>query len=195
MLVGASLGGITALITAGEEPDMGVPCMVLVDITSRADVQGMDKIRNFMESTIGGFDSIESAADAVAEYLPHRRRPSDLSGLRKNLRRKEDGRFYWHWDPHMRLANRAFSREEMDLRMEAAALRVDVPTLILRGGRSELVTSERANAFSALFAKGEVAEILDAHHMVAGDQNDPFNQALVSFIVKHAGFAHRVQPG
>src|SRR6476646_9254054 len=32
------------------------------------------------------------------EYNPHRPRPTDLDGLRTNLRHR-DGRWYWHWDP------------------------------------------------------------------------------------------------
>ena len=35
--------------------------------------------------------SLDEAADVIAGYQPHRERPSDLSGLRKNLRHGEDG--------------------------------------------------------------------------------------------------------
>ena len=46
-----------------------------------------------------GFGSLEEVADAVAAYNPHRPRPTDLSGLKKNVRQRADGRWVWHWDP------------------------------------------------------------------------------------------------
>ena len=46
-------------------------------------------------------------ADAIAAYNPHRKRPTNLEGLRKNVRLHDDGRWYWHWDPaFMRLGER-----------------------------------------------------------------------------------------
>ena len=45
-----------------------------------------------------GFESLDEVADMIAEYNPQRPRPTDLNGLRTNLRRRGD-RWYWHWDP------------------------------------------------------------------------------------------------
>ena len=50
-------------------------------------------------------------ADAIAGYNPHRPRPSDLSGLRKNLRQRPDGRWAWHWDPRF-ISGRFGSQDE-----------------------------------------------------------------------------------
>ena len=50
------------------------------------------------ENVADGFAWLEDVANAIAASNPHRPRPSDLSGLRKNLRLR-DGRWYWHWDP------------------------------------------------------------------------------------------------
>ena len=57
------------------------------------------RIQQFMRANLDGFASLEEAADAVSAYREHRSRPKDVSGLKKNLRLKEDGRWYWHWDP------------------------------------------------------------------------------------------------
>ena len=59
----------------------------------------MLRIVSFMTDRPDGFASLEEAADAVAAYREHRARPSDLQGLAKNLRRGDDGRYRWHWDP------------------------------------------------------------------------------------------------
>jgi hypothetical protein len=72
---------------------------VLVDIAPKIEGSGALRIIEFMQGNADGFASLEEAADAVAAYLPHRERPSDLSGLAKNLRALPDGRLRWHWDP------------------------------------------------------------------------------------------------
>jgi len=52
-----------------------------------------------MQSHPEGFATLEAAAEAVSAYNPHRPRPKDIGGLAKNLRKRSDGRYYWHWDP------------------------------------------------------------------------------------------------
>ena len=73
--------------------------VVLVDIVPDMEQAGANRIQQFMaEHALTGFASLDEVADAVAAYNPHRPRPTDLSGLRKNVRER-DGRWYWHWDP------------------------------------------------------------------------------------------------
>ena len=52
-----------------------------------------------MAANPDGFASLEEVADAIASYNPHRPWPTDLSGLRKNVRQRADGRWVWHWVP------------------------------------------------------------------------------------------------
>ena len=106
VLVGASLGGISSLLAidrvhSGKHPapDPLARALVLVDIATRMEPEGLDRIFEFMQAAPDGFASLEEAADAVAGYNPHRPRPKDLSGLKKNLREGADGRWRWHWDP------------------------------------------------------------------------------------------------
>ncbi len=72
---------------------------MLVDIVPKIDAEGSQKITGFMAAHREGFDTLEQAADAIAVYMPQRNRPRNPAGLDKNLRQREDGRFYWHWDP------------------------------------------------------------------------------------------------
>ena len=75
----------------------------------------MERIVGFMSSNaLTGFASSEEAADAVAAYLPHRPRPKDLSGLAKNLRLGEDGRYRWHWDPRFLFDEKGERRPRRD---------------------------------------------------------------------------------
>jgi pimeloyl-ACP methyl ester carboxylesterase len=179
LLVGASLGGVASLVAAGEPPEAPVAGLALVDVTPHLKLDGVAGILGFMRSGLQGFASPEEAADAVAAYQPHRPRPRDTSGLQKNLRRREDGRYYWHWDP--RTIDRPLDPAEMNRRLEAAAHRLAAPALLLRGEFSELVSHEVGVAFMAEFADGRSLDVPGARHMVAGDRNDLFNRALLDF--------------
>jgi non-heme chloroperoxidase len=182
-LVGASLGGMTSMVAAGEDPRVDCTALVLVDITPRMQQSGADAIAAFMRSSPDGFASVEEAADAVAAYLPHRPRPSDTSGLRKNLRLGDNGRYYWHWDPRMLEPGPDNTVASLaPERFEAALLTVDVPILLVRGMQSEIVGEEDAEAFRKLVPSAEYVDIPEAAHMVAGDKNDAFSAAVTSFL-------------
>ena len=99
-LVGASLGGIASLLAIGESRRCRSPsALVLVDVAPRIEPAAPPASGTFMRQGLDGFPDLEAAADAIASYNPHRPRPKDLSGLTKNLRQRDDGRWYWHWDP------------------------------------------------------------------------------------------------
>jgi pimeloyl-ACP methyl ester carboxylesterase len=188
VLVGASLGGLTAMMIAASPPP-AVRGLVLVDVTPRIEEEGSREIAAFMNSAPNGFASLEEAADAVAAYLPHRERPKDTSGLQRNLRYR-NGRYYWHWDPAFLRLDRdsAFARQSSAASaLEAAARALKVPTLLIRGGRSRVVSEAGVQEFLAMVPHAELADIADAHHMVAGDANDAFNDAVFDFIDRHAG--------
>lgn len=191
VIVGASLGGFTAMLLAGELAPGTVRAVVLVDIVPDMDPSGASRIHEFMaERMQSGFESLEEVADMISEYNPHRRRPSDLEGLRTNLRRR-DGRWYWHWDPKFidgTAASPPIEVTEVD-RMNAAVasiLRDGVPMLLVRGQMSDLVTEDRAEEFLARFAGIEFVDVGGAGHMVAGDRNDVFAEAVVDFVARHA---------
>jgi pimeloyl-ACP methyl ester carboxylesterase len=181
--VGASLGGIAALIALGEPPSVDALGLVLVDVSPHLLPDGVGAILDFMRDTSFGFDSLDDAADAIARYLPHRPRPKDFTGLRKNLRLRADGRYYWHWDP--RTLEYILDPANMNERMEHAARNIHCPALLVRGESSELVSAQVAQDFMGRFPNGATMDIEGARHMVAGDSNSMFREALINFIVVH----------
>lgn len=186
VLVGASLGGLTSMLACGEAPQAPLSALVLVDIVPRIERSGGDHVVGFMRATKDGFDSLDDAADAIAEYLPHRPRPKSLDGLSKNLRQADDGRFYWRWDPEFVRPRDRWDPDETSRRLSAAAQAVDAPILLVRGTRSEIVSEDALQQFRELLPDAEVAEIPDARHMVAGDDNDAFLGAIIDFVSRHA---------
>jgi pimeloyl-ACP methyl ester carboxylesterase len=185
--VGASLGGIASLHALGRA---GPPCfagLVLVDIVPKMDPAGVSHIQNFMRARAAeGFASIDEAAEAVAQYLPHRPRPPSNEGLRKNLREHPDGRWRWHWDPRFLDGPRAtgVERSEVERELLDAARSLSIATLLVRGASSELVTQAAVDQFLALVPGAEFREVAGARHMVAGDRNDVFADAILDFLAR-----------
>ncbi len=190
VLVGASLGGITSMLLAGELSRGIASAVVLVDIVPDMNPSGAERIHAFMaEKVVDGFGSLDEVADMIAAFNPHRPRPDDLDGLRNNLRRRGN-RWYWHWDPQFIDGTATHPPMEVtDLeRLHAAvgAILADgVPMLLVRGQVSDLVSRERANAFLARFPQIEFADVAGAGHMVAGDRNDLFADAVLGFLARH----------
>ena len=189
--IGASLGGIASLLAEGEADKAGTgpvfASIVLVDITPRVNREGVAKIQGFMRERAGeGFTTIAEAADAVAAYLPHRPRPRSQEGLKKNLRLHPDGRWRWHWDPALLKGERSFAIDHRILEhaLTEAAKAITIPTLLVRGGSSELVQEAHVREFLDLVPHADYIDVAEARHMVAGDANDSFSDAVLDFVAK-----------
>jgi pimeloyl-ACP methyl ester carboxylesterase len=185
VLIGASLGGNASLAALGQHPGLAL-ALVLVDVSPFLQPTGASRIRQFMSAHAqDGFGSLEEVADAVAAYLPHRPRPANLDGLRRNLRRVGD-RWFWHWDPAFlgSPSDQAVQRNRLidPARLGAAAVSLRVPTLLVRGGASDVLSVEDAVRFLELVPHAEIATVSHAHHMVAGDDNAVFEHALHDFL-------------
>lgn len=179
VLVGASMGGGTSLTAVGEG-SVEAAALVLVDTAPRVEPAGIGKIRDFMAQAPDGFATLEEVAEAIANYQPHRKRPRNLDGLAKNVRLWSDGRYRWHWDP-------TFMQRSRDLadripRQEAAAANLRLPTLLVRGGLSDVLSEEGAKAFLGQVPHARYANVGEAAHMVAGDRNDVFVASVLDFL-------------
>ncbi|HEY5856365.1 MAG TPA: alpha/beta hydrolase [Aldersonia sp.] len=181
-VVGASMGGMTGLeATTIAGPDV-IGSLILVDIVPRTETAGVARILDFMGGHRDGFATLDEAADAVAEYLPHRTRPRSPEGLRRNLRRRDDGRWYWHWDPAMLDARDMGEAERRTEDLEDATRGLRIPTLVLRGRMSDVVSDEGLQAFLELAPHAEAVVLPGAAHTAAGDDNDAFTDAVYIFV-------------
>ncbi|WP_041452246.1 alpha/beta fold hydrolase [Hoyosella subflava] len=181
VIVGASLGGLTGILVADEVGNDLVRKLVLVDIVPRMERKGGLRVRDFMLRHLDGFARLEDAADAIADYMPHRTRPSNLDGLQRNLRQRDNGRWYWHWDPR-------FVQEPMDdpaeqandIELKAANLRI--PLLLIRGAISDVVSRHSARRFLEAVPSAQYIELDGAAHTAPGDDNDSFTSVVVEFV-------------
>ena len=195
VVVGASLGGIAALACQGRSDEPRFRGLVLVDIVPKMELKGVQRVVSFMRAHPDGFETLEHAAEAVAAYLPTRARPADTSGLERTMRQEDDGRWHWRWDPQFLMQRpeldgsdpAAFDAVVAQLHdvLHAAAARLTMPVLLLRGALSDVVSERSVDELLAAVPHAEVVTVAGAGHMVAGDRNDVFTDAVLRFLAAH----------
>ena len=182
VLCGASMGGTAALALQQRAPAL-TRALVLVDIAPRVEPAGARRILAFMGATPDGFADLDEAAAAVSAYDGLRPAPASPEGLRRNLRRREDGRWRWHWDPAFIEPRRHAAGRDADARQALAAAACTVaPTLLVRGTVSDVVGDAGAAELLDLVPHAETVQVAGAGHMVVGHDNDAFGRALAGFL-------------
>ena len=181
VLVGASMGGLLGMYAQGHRDPPPFSALVLVDITPRWEAAGVERILAFMTAHPDGFDDLEHAATEIAAYLPHRPQRKSPADLEKLLVRHADDRWRWHWDPRLidSIGRRGEDHQELLIQ---AAQRVDVPTLLISGGRSDLVNDHHVDEFLTLVPHASHVRLPQATHMVVGDDNDAFTRTILDFL-------------
>jgi pimeloyl-ACP methyl ester carboxylesterase len=179
VLVGASMGGLVSLLALGNDTSLA-RALVLVDITPRIERKGSAEIVAFMRSGLHGFASLQEAGEAISAFNPLRRREPSEGGLHNNLRFRH-GRWYWHWDPKFFAQIELDAQDAFESEAYAAARRLSLPTLLVRGTQSRIVSEEQARELLEAIPTAQYVDV-EAGHMVAGDDNDAFGDRLLEFL-------------
>jgi pimeloyl-ACP methyl ester carboxylesterase len=187
--VGASLGGMTSISYADLHPD-AVAAIVLIDVGHKLEPEGVRKIVDFMTEH-ESFASLEEAAEAIAGYLPQRRAPR-VESLTRNLRQRPDGRWEWKHAVGRRLQARraatgdrthpADRLDEILAGVDEAAGRLRCPVLVLRGERSDVLSSQGAEEVAALIPGARLEVVERAGHLAAGDNPRSTVGRVVAFL-------------
>jgi pimeloyl-ACP methyl ester carboxylesterase len=167
LVVGMSLGGLTALRIAATEAAL-VPELVLVDVTPSAPErhEQMTKAQLGAVALVKGdreFPSFEAMLDVTVAAAPHRDRNSLRRGVFHNSKQLDDGTWTWRYD--------SFRKGDGFEGLWDDVPAITMPTTLVRGANSFFVNDEDADAF----AKGapgfqRVHVVPDAGHSVQGDQ-------------------------
>lgn len=185
-LVGASRGGQSCLVGGSRRPGR-VSLIMLADVAPLLRDDGVDEIRAFFRASANGFADVDEAADALALHLGQKR-PARASNLEKAMRRGEDGRLYWQWDPET-AAPQFLNPPSEGLALEQAARRVKDPVVLVRAELSNILTDESVALFRKLTPQLEVVEAKGVGHMFTGDRNDAFAATLLDHLRRFAPVA------
>lgn len=180
ILVGASLGGITALLAAGE-PNPWVAGLVMVDTAPKLNVEEIHRLIGFLDAG-DGFESPAAAAAHVNGYFPG----SDVSpeAAERGLRCAADGRWYWNWDARVVRGERTSLALPYEQELRDCARRLRVPFLLVRAGASAIVTDAAEADLRDCAPALEVVVLPDAHHMLSGADNLRFVQVAAPFLTR-----------
>ena len=183
MLVGASMGGTSSLIAASDAPAVA-RALILVDIVPGFAADGVQRVRDFMTANPEGFASLEEAAAAVSAYNPNRK-TGNPAGLMRNLREGADGRLHWHWDPRV-IGETPTAETSKMLAARLHSLPESLPILLVAGANSDVVDERAMDTFREQAPHAEIVSVARAGHMVAGDRNDAFGDAISLFLKRAA---------
>lgn len=190
LVIGASMGGIAALAAQATSDIQLYRGLVLVDIMPDVDAEGARRIISFMAANPDGYASLEEAAEAIAAYPGPERGKVSPRGLTRVLRQGADGRWRWHWDPRALDEREVWltdpkaaeaHRDRIRAKMTSGLNKLAVPTMLVCGGSSDVVTREAAEALLRLLPHAKFVDVAEASHMVAGDRNDVFTAAVLEF--------------
>ena len=179
VLVGMSMGAINALAYAESEPGR-LAALVLIDAGPNVRRAGSRRIREFV-ADVAEASSLEAIIERALAFNP-RRDPEILRrSLMHNLRQTEQGRWTWKYD-----RRRFGALDEERHRAERLALmdgldRVACPTLVVRGGDSDVFFEEDARGLAAALPCGRHVTVPDAGHTVQGDNPKGLVAALRDF--------------
>jgi pimeloyl-ACP methyl ester carboxylesterase len=172
LVVGMSLGGLTALRIAAAEPAL-VPELLLVDVTPSAPErhEEMTKAQLGAVALVQGertFPSFSAMLHVTIEAAPHRDPKSLRRGVFHNSKRLDDGTWTWRYDS-FRSKNNAMPESFTGLWDDVG--KITMPTTLVRGANSFFVNDDDADAF----AKGapgfqRTHVVADSGHSVQGDQ-------------------------
>ncbi len=187
ILIGASMGGISSLAALHYHPNLAKG-LILVDVSPRIEKKGTDRIFRFMSAKPEGYSSLEEVAEAVKAYMPHRKNIGSLNGLKKNLRKLPNGNYGWHWDPKMLKVwmnkSNDVANKETERFLTNALVNLQIPAMLVRGGISDVVSKEIVEELKVIAPDMEYIDVKEAGHMVAGDSNHVFTNALIGFLEK-----------
>ncbi|MCC7368538.1 MAG: alpha/beta hydrolase [Chloroflexi bacterium] len=168
ILVGMSLGGAIALTYAGRHA-VRLAGLVIVDTGPEGRPSGRARIANFV-SHDRELPSIEDFVTRAMAFNPRRQPELLRRSLLHNLRETPTGAWTWKWDPRLRRPRDPGDADRRRAGLWDAVSLITCPTLVLRGGDSDVFHDEDAERLAAALPRGAWVRIDGAGHTVQGDR-------------------------
>lgn len=178
VVIGASIGGLAALLALGESETPLATGLVLAAVSPWISNRVAGEVARRLAETADGHPSPEAAAEAWARIHPDEPRPAART-IASMLAAGPDGRLRWRWDPRFL---RGLDLEADRARLEAAAGRVGVPTLIVRGAAHATVSAKDHARLVSLVPGAEGAVIEGGGRMLASEHADAFGAHVLEFL-------------
>ena len=181
VLMGLSMGGRNSFTYAANNSGK-VKALVVVDAAPQNMQQGTQNIRSFVQQD-DEFDSVDAFVERVLQYNP-RRDPQQVRGsIMHNIKELPSGKWTWKYDKALRRPGRRMGSDpETEKRLWGYLETLQCPTLLVRGGGSDIVAMDTADRMHQAIPNSRLATIDGAGHLVMGDSPSGFQSAVTDFL-------------
>jgi len=179
-LIGMSLGGLTSLAYAAGHAAR-LSALVVIDTGPETRQEGARRIAEFVAAP-AEFDSIDEVIERALSFNPRRDAKLLRRSLQHNLRQMPNGKLTWKHDRRHRAK---FDAEEWARRRHGlweVIPRITCPTLVVRGGRSDVFHDEDAEKLAGMLPRGSWVRVENAGHTVQGDNPRALVEELRRFL-------------
>ena len=185
VLMGLSMGGRNSFTYAANNSGK-VKALVVVDAAPQNMQQGTQNIRSFVQQD-DELDSVDAFVERVLQYNP-RRDPQQVRGsILHNLKELPNGKWTWKYDRALRSPGRRMGSDaETEKRLWGYIESLQCPTLLVRGGASDIVAMDTADRMHQAIPNSRIATIEGAGHLVMGDSPSGFHAAVTEFLASLA---------
>jgi pimeloyl-ACP methyl ester carboxylesterase len=177
ILGGHSLGGVIVANYTARYPER-VAALLILDMTPDVDPAGIQRIRRELAETPEEFASWDEARAFLRRLHPRASDAHRATRLPWMLEEGPGGKIVWRFDKEIRKPASLDPPE----RTWAAFKTLRCPTLLVRGAVSDIVAAESVQKVAAAIPASKAVEIPEAGHMVAEDNPQAFNAAVLEFL-------------
>ncbi|MCI0796543.1 MAG: alpha/beta hydrolase [Chloroflexi bacterium] len=181
VLMGLSMGGRNSFTYAGNHTDK-IKALVIVDAGPQNMRAGSGNIRNFVQQE-DELDSVDAFVDRVLKFNPRRDAVQVRGSIMHNLKQLPNGRWTWKYDKLLRSPDRRFGSDPaMEERLWGYLESIRCPTLVVRGGASDIIALETAESMHRRIPNATMTTVEGAGHLVMGDNPSGFQKAVLDFL-------------
>ncbi len=176
--MGHSMGGRNSYVWASRHPG-ALKALIIVDTGPQTQRAGSNRIQQFKELP-DELDSFDDFVQRVQEYTG-RSQEQVLGALKYSIRQRSDGKWTWKYDKIMRTPGARPPGWTSEQLWDCVG-KIDCPTLVLRGDRSDIFADETMQRMEQVIPDCTTVTISNAGHLVQGDNPAEFLVEVGKFL-------------
>jgi pimeloyl-ACP methyl ester carboxylesterase len=182
VIVGLSMGARNGLYFAARHPEL-VQALIVTDIGLRVHDKGRKQMAPLFEPP-HQLVSQEGFAERIRRAYPQMSEDQVRRAVASNTRRLPNGKWSWRYDIRTIEVLRRFEADHGD-EYHRTIRSVRVPTLVVRGVSSDIMTREDATTLASMIPGSRLIEVPNAGHRVMRDNPHGYASIVTEFLGAH----------
>jgi esterase len=180
ILIGHSMGGRNSLLLTKQDSSR-LRALVIVDVGPELSDRGRTAIAGFVQEN-QEFEDLEHFVANVRTYDPYRPREHIERTVKYNMLQRADGKFVSKCDSNPRRLGIVRGAGPLENITLEDAKSFDLPVLLIRGERSNILAPDAAERFRDALPRGQLVTVPNCGHNVHGQNTLGFIAALEEFL-------------